>query len=105
MAEVAALKPAGVPAFMSVVVRGRIERSRRHEDHVLTALMIPARDEFSKPQTIEVRSRRKIGEREEIVTVECMLGGYERKQFEVRDRDTGEVTRIRPVNHTLDVVE
>lgn len=98
------LKTATTP-FMMVTVRGKIVRSRRHDDKVLTHIVTPAKDEYSKPQTVEVRSRRKLGEREDIVTIECELGGYERKQFEVRDRETGEVSRVQPVNLTLDAVE
>jgi hypothetical protein len=105
VAEVAALKPATAVAYMLVTVRGKIVRSRRYDGAVLTAIVTPAKDEWSKPQTVQVRSKRKLGEVEEVVVVDCELGGYERKQYEVHDKDSGEVTRIKPVEHTLDAVE
>jgi hypothetical protein len=105
VAEAVALKPATGVAFMIVTVRGKIVRSRRYQQEVLTAIVCPAKDEWSKPQTVQVRSKRKLGEVEEVVVVDCELGGYERKQYEVHDKDTGETTRIKPVEHTLDAVE
>ena len=105
MAEVATVKPVASAQYLRVSIRGKIIRSRRFEEHIHTAIMCPAKDEFSKPQVVEVRSRRKIGEREDIITVECDLGGFERKAFQMRDAETGEVLRIIPVNHTLDVIE
>lgn len=90
---------------MTVFVRGKILRSRRYQQEVLTAIVSPAKDEWSKPQTVQIRSKRKLGEIDEVVVVECLLGGYERKQYEVHDKDSGEVTRIKPVEHTLDAVE
>lgn len=105
MAEAIALKPAGAPAYMIVTVRGKILRARRYLQDTLTAIVTPAKDEYSKPQIVQVRSKRKLGEIDEVVVVECEVGGYERKQYELTDKDSGEVTRIKPVEHTLDVVE
>lgn len=94
-----ALKP------MESMILGRIDAIRRHEGNVYTRVLTPAPDAYSRPQVIEIRSKTKLGERQEEVRVLCRLGGYTRKPFRYTDKETGEVLSIVPVDHTLDLVE
>lgn len=91
--------------FLEVAIKGRIEASRRHNGVVYTRLITPAPDAYSRPQTLEVRSKSKLGEREEEVTLRAKLGGFARKPFRSTDKETGEVTSVTPVDLTLDAVE
>ncbi|MFZ6678696.1 single-stranded DNA-binding protein [Undibacterium sp. Tian12W] len=92
-------------APMQVLVRGRIESSSVHEGTRETKIMTPAVDEFSRPQLLEIRSKSRIGEKGEMVTVKCQLGGYQRKAFTVKDKATGEMRTVVPVEHTLDLID
>lgn len=90
---------------MQVVIRGRIEAISRFDGKTKTRVLTPAADAYSRPQTVDIRSERKIGERGEEITVSCKLGGYTRKAFRVTDKDTGETSMVTPVDHTLDAIE
>lgn len=90
---------------MEVLVVGRLEAHRRYEKLSFSRLITPAADAYSRPQVVEVRSKVKLGEIGEEITVSCKLGGFMRKPYRVTDRDTGEVTTITPVDLTLDAVE
>lgn len=90
---------------MQVVVRGRIDASRSHEKTRYTRIVTPAPDPYSRPQTIEIRSKGQLGQRGEEVTVMAQLGGYTRKPFRSTDKETGETTMVIPVDLTLDAIE
>jgi len=105
MVEAVALSPKGAAVAMEVLVRGKIVRQRRHEGVTYTQIVTPAADEYSQPQTVEVRSKVGFGQAEELVTVHCRLGGYPKKQYTVNDQATGEVRRVFPVDNTLTAVE
>lgn len=90
---------------MQVLVRGRIDASRTHEKTRYTRIVTPAPDPYSRPQTVEVRSRGQLGSKGEEVTVLAQLGGYTRKPFRSTDKDTGETSMVTPVDLTLDAVE
>lgn len=92
-------------AFNTVVVRGRIEETRRHGSTSYTRVLCPAVDEYSRPQTIEIRSKARLGQKGETITQACLLGGFTRKSFRVVDKETGEATMVVPVDHTIDAVE
>lgn len=93
------------PRFLEVAIKGRIDASRVHNSMRYTRITTPAADEYSRPQTIEVRSKAKLGEREEVVTVRAKLGGFARKPFKSTDPSTGEIVMVTPVDLTLDAVE
>ena len=90
---------------MQVVVRGRVDASRLHDKTRYTRIVTPAPDPYSRPQTIEVRSKGQLGGKGEEVTVVAQLGGFTRKPYRSTDKDTGEVTMVTPVDLTLDAVE
>lgn len=95
----AGLKP------MAVLVNGRIEGSKAYEGKRYTQVMTPAADVYSRPQLVEIRSKSRLGEKGEEVSCTCVLGGFQRKAYETKDKQTGEVVKVIPVEHTLDLVE
>lgn len=95
--------PAAQP--LRVFIRGRIEAQRVHEGFRYTRIICPAADAYSRPETVEVRSKARLGETGEEVTCTARLGGYTRKPYRSTNRDTGEITNITPVDHTLNAVE
>ena len=100
------VKPLGSTVrLMEVNVRGKIETSRRYEGNHYTRFITPAPDAYSRPQVVEVRSKNKLGQKDDEVSVTCKLGGFTRKPYRVTDKDTGEQLMLTPVDHTLDAIE
>lgn len=93
------------PAPMEVLIKGRIDHTRRHESTWYTRMLTPAADTYSRPQTVEIRSKQRIGQISDETAVLCKLGGYTRKAFRSVDKDTGETSMVTPVDMTLDAVE
>lgn len=90
---------------MQVMVHGRVEASRNHEGVRYTRIITPAPDAYSRPQTVEVRSKAPFGAKGDEVKVLCQLGGYTRKPFDFKDKATGEIFKVTPVDMTLDAVD
>lgn len=90
---------------MQVLVRGRIDAVRRHDKITYTRIITPAPDPYSRPQTVEVRSRQRLGQPGDEVDQLATLGGYARRPFPSTDKATGETTMVTPVDMTLDAVE
>lgn len=90
---------------MEVTITGRIEEVQRYEGTYNTRIICPAADEFSQPQNVKVRSKTRIGSKEEMVTITARLGGYKRKPFKATDKETGEIATVVPVDMTLDLVD
>lgn len=95
----------GKLSVMQVMVRGRIDASRTHDKTRYTRIVTPAPDPYSRPQTVEIRSKAQLGAKGEEVTVLAQLGGFTRKPFRSTDKETGEVTMVTPVDLTLDALE
>lgn len=90
---------------MNVLVKGRIDAVRRYEKTTYTRIISPAPDPYSRPQTVEIRSKQRLGQTGEEIAVHAVLGGYTRKAFRSTDKETGETTLTVPVDLTLDAVE
>lgn len=90
---------------MQVLVRGRIEGSKSYDGKRYTQVITPAADAYSRPQLVEIRSKGRLGEKGDEVSVSCVLGGFQRKAYETKDKATGEIIKVIPVEHTLDLVE
>ena len=90
---------------MQVLVRGRIDAVRRHDKIVYTRITSPAPDPYSRPQTVEVRSKQRFGQPGDEVAQLATLGGYARRPFRMTDKETGETTIVTPIDMTLDAVE
>lgn len=100
-----AKKEVSAQQVMQVLIRGRIEKSRLYEGKRYSQIITPAPDAYSRPQVVEIRSKTRLGETGDEVTVMCTLGGFSRKPYKVTDKNTGEVVTVTPVDHTLDAVE
>lgn len=106
MSEAQNVKPLGSKVVpLEVTVVGKCLRVRRHEQFTYTTIICPAKDEYSRPQVVEIRSKARFADREEPVTARAMLGGYEGKAYAVLDKETGERRQLVPVNLYLDLVE
>lgn len=90
---------------MQVMIVGRVQKARRHNGRSYTKIIIPAKDAFSRPSMVEVRSKQRVGEVGEDVRVLAEVGGYGRRPYKVTDEDTGEMRTVEPVEITLDAVE
>lgn len=90
---------------MQTLVHGRVEAVRTHDGVRYTRVLTPAPDAYSRPQTVEIRSKQPLAPKGDEVKVICSLGGYTRKPFEMKDKQSGEIIKITPVDHTLDAVE
>ncbi|MFZ6813347.1 single-stranded DNA-binding protein [Undibacterium sp. Rencai35W] len=93
------------PTPMRVYVKGRIEQSRLFDGSRFTRIITPAPDAYSRPQVIEIKSKQRLGEKGDEIAVVCALGGYQRKPYQVTDKETGERVTLVPVDHTLEAVE
>ena len=91
--------------YMRTMVVGRVEEVSRFEGMYYTRIVCPAEDEYSQPQMVKIRSKTRIGSREEIVTCKCRIGGYKRKPYKAVDKETGEQVFVNPVDMTLDLIE
>lgn len=90
---------------MQVLVVGRVDAVRRHDKTIYTRIITPSPDPYSRPQTVEIRSKQRLGQPGDQVTQLGLLGGYARKPFPSTDKETGETTMVTPVDMTLDAVE
>jgi hypothetical protein len=88
-----------------VLIKGKIVQGRRFEKRWFTQVVMPAHDEFSSPQQVELRSAHSLGAVGELISVRCRLGGYLGRSYEVTDKESGEVRRIRNVNMTLELID
>ena len=93
------------PVPMRVLVVGRVESSRSYEGKRYTHVLTPAPDAYSRPQLLEIRSKGKLGDKGDEVSISCILGGFQRKSYQAKDQKTGEITTVVPVEMTLDLVE
>lgn len=106
MSEVAAIKKETAARLpLRVYVQGKVTRVRRHEKFVYTTVICPAKDEYSRPSVVEIRSKARFAEVEETCKADCELGGYEGKSYVITDRESGERKTLIPVNHYLDLIE
>ena len=90
--------------FLQTSIMGKITRVRKHEKFFYTTLICPAKDEYSKPNIVEIRSFNRFGDVDEVSKITVDLGGYEGKSYRVVDKETGESKTLIPVNLFLDLV-
>lgn len=90
---------------LQTLIVGKIVRVRRHEQFFYTTVICPAKDAYSRPSILEIRSKARFGERDEETKVMAEAGGYEGKAYSVTDRETGERKQLIPVNMFFDLVE
>ena len=90
---------------MQVMVNGRVESVRLHDGTRYTRVITPSADAYSRPQTVEIRSKQPLGPKGEEIKVVAALGGFTRKPFRATDKATGETMMVTPVDMTLDAIE
>lgn len=95
--------------LLTALVAGRISSKRRYRTRqgqtvYLTILKLAAADEFSSPETIEVRSAQPLGEVGETWRGKVKLGGYARS-YNTEDPQTGEKVTVQTADNNLTVVE
>lgn len=76
-----------IPKNQAVVV-GRVRDVRRTENGTFTVVTLPAPDEYTQPQTVEITSRGMIGRLNEDVSIKVSLAGYG-KRFKRADGSDG----------------
>lgn len=69
----------------------------------LTLVRLPAPDEYTSPQTVEVRSVERLGDAGADWRGRVRIGGYAR-QYDVTDKETGERTTVRTAEVRLEAV-
>lgn len=77
-APVQELAKPGALAANQAFIRGRVIEVKRTEAGCYTAITLPAPDQYSSPQAVEVRSKAILGRPNEDVTVRVSVGGYRR---------------------------
>lgn len=105
VAELPASKPTA--KFCETYLRGRLVAAKRPNGNgqFWQSLMImPAPDAYSSPATVELLSTKRLGERDEEITVKVRIGGY-RRSYKATDRETGQTTNVQTADNKLFVVE
>lgn len=90
---------------MQTRVVGRIDTVQRRDKITYTRVITPAPDPYSRPQTVEFRSKQRLGSPGEEIDQLGILGGYARKPFRTIDKESGEATIVTAIVMTLDAVE
>jgi len=94
-----------VSAVLQTIVAGRIQSSRVHEGNQYTTITCPAKNEFSMPSVVEVKSKRKLGEVNSLLApTPCAVSGYIRL-FTYPNKKTGEIMEGREANVYFEVTE
>jgi hypothetical protein len=95
------------PALGVCLLTGRIASRRRVNTQngalFLTVIKLPAADEFSNPQTVELRSESPLGEVGDTWRGKVQVGGYGRS-YAVDDEVTGRKVTVQTANVTLTVL-
>lgn len=111
MSQVAAGQstPAQAQVLLTALCAGRIASKRRYRSRQgqtvhLTVLKLAAADEFTSPETIEVRSSQPLGEVGDTWRGKVRIGGYGRS-YNTEDAQTGDKVTVQTADNNLTVVE
>lgn len=91
------------------LIRGRASAKSRaittqNGRRYLTVVAMPAADEFSSPQVIEIRSEQPLADGNgDQVQVKVAIGGY-RRSYEATDPHTGDKYKVQTAQVVLDAV-
>lgn len=96
------------PVLGVALIAGRIVGQRAIKTQegrlFLTLLKLAAPDEFTSPQTIEVRSREALGDKDTTWRGRVSIGGFGRSYDGKADPETGEIRSVRTAENRLTVV-
>ena len=96
-------------AAPEAILNGRIANVRRIQTksgpQFVHVVKLPAPDQFTSPQTVELRGLKRMGGvGDDLVGVRVRIGGYGRS-YKVTDADTGEVSVIPTADNSLTIVD
>jgi hypothetical protein len=83
---------------------GRIATVRKWESTFFHTVILPAPDEFSHPQTVEISASSRLGDKDDDIRVMCRCGGS-RNEFMSKDKETGELRKVVSANNKFFAVE
>ncbi|MGY8624415.1 hypothetical protein [Chromobacterium violaceum] len=86
-------------------ISGRIRSAEKRGEFVYTVIALPAPDQFTSPGLVEVRSKKRVGDKESDVKLLVKCGGYFGSPYRYTDKETGEQVSRRAFNNSLTVVE
>jgi len=110
MSEVVKAQQNGAPSPSPLVATlvGRIAAKRaintREGRQFITIVKLPAPDEYTSPQTVELRSRAPLGEVGDQFMGRVRVGGYGRS-YQATDAETGEKRTVQTADNSLTVLE
>ncbi|WP_027469109.1 hypothetical protein [Deefgea rivuli] len=84
---------------------GRIHSVRRADDFTYTEVTLPAVDQYTPPNSVEIRSKKRLGQAGETIEALVTCGGYRAKSFQYLDKETGEKVTRRPTVNVYSAVE
>jgi hypothetical protein len=87
---------------MIVNVRGRVEGCKTRAGTPYTRVLVPSVDPYAHPQLVEIRSRSRLGVKDDEISCSCILRGFQKKS---RKKHKGKGVKIVQVEHTLDLCE
>lgn len=86
-------------------ITGKISEVRFHDGYNYTSVVCPAEDEYSYPNTIEIRSKKKIDNVGAVIEdIECFVVGFT-ERFSYIDKSTGEAIKGKSSKHFVHFVE
>jgi hypothetical protein len=100
------LRPEFAVSNLKITIQGKLIEQRKDEDVYYTVLIMAAPDGYSQPKPFEIRSRRSLGNKGEVVTIDCEVGSYYKRAYDLIDKQTGEfLRRVKPIALALDLIE
>jgi hypothetical protein len=76
-----------------VAVKGKLFGVREYGGAWFYTVVLPAPTDYDKPQEVELRSARKLGDNDQVIEIVCRLCGYT-SQFRRKDGSPGLNTRV-----------
>lgn len=109
MSEAVKAQPLSAPtlplvAFLTGRIAARRAINTRDGRQFITIVKLPAPDEYTSPQTVELRSRIPLGEFGDTFSGKVRIGGYGRS-YQATDPETGEKRTVQTADNSLTVVE
>ena len=105
---VATLPSSTNPAQLVAHLKGRVHARRRIQTKdgalVVNVVKLPAPDEYTSPQTVELRSRQPLGAPGDEWEGQVRIGGFGRS-YESKDPESGDRRTVQTADNTLTVVE
>jgi hypothetical protein len=90
---------------MNSEISGKILRQRKSNNVFYTTVITPSTDSYSPPHYVEIRSKSKIDDSDEEITVRVKIGGFLGRPYTFTDKDSGESKTAKPVQMFLELLE